>query len=127
MFALRQLFGHQAARYRAVAALPGLVALLFIGHALEDGGLPGAMPYAVIIGCSVWYIARPNWFAWGVLFLLFFAYVCAVASVPQNGPMGEWLFFLFLGFAPASLLVVARPRGAVPSTATGPANSLPDA
>ena len=95
---------------RGLAILPGLVAVAFIGHAIEDAGIIGAIPYIVIILLSVSYLIRPMVILWVPLFCAFVMYTLAVAIHPENGPRSEWIVFVLLGFVPAVLLCLARPR-----------------
>jgi hypothetical protein len=106
----RFLFGRKNASLRGLALIPALVALLFVGHAIEDGGPSAATPYIVIIILSASYVVRPTVLAWILLFTAFAAYGVIVAGLPANGPRGEWILFMLLGFGPALLLWVARPR-----------------
>src|SRR5262245_32967512 len=95
---------------RGLAVVPGAIALLIVGHAVEDAGLVGAVPYLVIVALSASYVFRPTVAAWGLLFTAFAAYGIIVAALPQNGPTDEWVLFMILGFVPAALLWIARPR-----------------
>ena len=107
----RFLFGRTRASMRGVAAVPGGIALLFLGHAIEDAGLLGAAPYIVIALVSASYILRPTVVAWVVLFAVFASYGVIVAGLHDNGSPGEWVLFMLLGLVPAALMWVARPRG----------------
>ena len=94
--------------------LPGVVALLFLGHAFEDAGLIGVMPYIVIPVLSGFYVVRPTFICWAPLFTAFLVYGTLVAAHPESGPRGdEWIIFMLLGFVPALLLWFARPRETV--------------
>lgn len=110
MFSVRRLFEKRTARYRGVAVLPGAIALLVLPHAFEDAGPIGAAPYVAIALMSAWYLVRPMWICWGLLFGAFVAYTVAVALHPDNGRFNEWIIFLLLGAVPACLLWFARPR-----------------
>jgi len=92
------------------ALLPALIALLFVGHAYEDAGVLGAIPYVGIIILSSIYVFRPMMILWAPVFAAFVAYFVAVMLHPQNGPVGEWVIFMLLGLVPAVLLWLARPR-----------------
>ncbi len=76
------------------------------GPAYEDAGAFGATPYVGIIVFSIVYIFRPMMILWASVFVVF----VAVASHPQNGPLGEWIIFILIGLVPAILLWFARPR-----------------
>jgi len=89
--------------------IPGLVALLFVGHALEDAGWTGAAPYIAILALSVAGVVWPTILGWALLAVLFLAYGVVVAMHPQNGPLDEWALFMALGFGPAFLLWLGRP------------------
>jgi hypothetical protein len=108
--AARILFGRRRASWRGLALVPGVVALLFAGHAVEDAGPVGALPYLAIILLSASYVIRPMVAVWLPLFGAFVAYGVIVAGLPENGPRDEWILFMLLGFVPAALLWVARPR-----------------
>jgi len=41
---VKLLFGRRRTPLRWLAAVPGLVALAFLGHAWEDAGILGALP-----------------------------------------------------------------------------------
>jgi hypothetical protein len=60
-----------------VALWPGAIALLFLGHALEDAGPIGAAPYVAIALTSASNL-RPMWFCWPLLFGTFSAYAVAI-------------------------------------------------
>ena len=49
---IRFLFGRRRSSWKVVAVVPGLVALVFVGHVYEDDGLIGATPYLAIIVLS---------------------------------------------------------------------------
>jgi len=104
------LFGRRQSKFRWFALLPALIALLFVGHAWEDGGAGSGLLYIGIIIVCVVYVFRPMLILWLPLFLAFAAYAVAVAFSPQNGPTSEWIIFMLLGFVPAVLLWLARPK-----------------
>lgn len=106
----RFLFGRTPASMRGLALVPGVIALLLVGHAIEDAGLRGAAPYMVIIILSVSYVLWPTVVAWTLLFAAFASYGIIVAGLPGNGPRDEWVLFMLMGFLPAILMWVARPR-----------------
>ena len=91
--------------------VPALVALLFVGHALEDAGWTGAAPYIAILALSAVGIIWPTILGWALLVLPFLVYGVVVAMHPQNGPPGEWVLFMGMGFAPVLLLWLGRPWG----------------
>ena len=109
---VRALFGKRSARVRGLVLVPGLVALVFSGHAFEDGGWTGAAPLFAIIALSVIYAIRPMLVIWLPLFGVFAIFGLAVAFHPDLAALGEWFIFLALGFVPAALLWFARPRPA---------------
>ena len=107
---LEVLFAKRHARFKWVVALPGAVALLFLGHALEDGGLSSAAPYAAVVLLSALYLLRPMLIAWGPVFAAFVFYSVAVLVNPDNGgPRSEWITFLLMGIVPVVVLWLARP------------------
>jgi hypothetical protein len=110
--AIDVVLGRRTSRLRWLVLLPCVVALLFVGHAAEDSGAVGAAPYMAIIILSVWYVVRPTLLAWALLFATFLSYGLLVASRPDGNAQGEWVLFMSLGFIPAILLWVARPRPA---------------
>jgi len=89
--------------------IPGLVALLFVGHAFEDAGWAGAAPYIAILALSVAGVVWPTILGWGLLAVPFLAFGVIVAMHPQNGPLDEWGLFMAMGFGPAFLLWLGRP------------------
>ena len=105
----RFLFGQRRSSRRVVATLPGVVALLFVGHAYEDGGLSGAVPYVITLLLNVSYVFCPTLLAWILLFGAFVFYTAVVATHPASGSRGEWVFFILLGLIPTLLLWLARP------------------
>jgi hypothetical protein len=110
---LHRLIAKRRARIRGVALLPGVVALLFLDHAIEDAGLIGAIPYIVIPVLSAFYAVRPALICWAPLFTAFLVYGTLVAIHPESGPPEEWMIFMLLGFVPALLVWFARPRETV--------------
>lgn len=88
---------------------PAVVALLFVGHAAEDAGAAGAATYVGIIVLSLIQAVWRTVVGWLLLFAPFVAFGIVVAVNPQNGPFGEWLLFMALGFGPALALWVGRP------------------
>lgn len=109
------LFATRRARHKWVVLLPGALALLFLGHAFEDGGLTAAAPYAGITLVSALYVIRPMLILWAPIFAAFVFYAGAVLVSPENGPRSEWIIFMLLGIVPALLLWLARPRDIVAS------------
>lgn len=107
---VRFLFGGTRTSMRGLAGVPGGIALIFVGHAAEDAGLSGAAPYVAIILLSTSYVFWPTVVVWVLLFAAFASYGIIVAGLAQNGPTGEWVVFMLLGFVPAALMWVARPR-----------------
>jgi hypothetical protein len=107
---LKFLFEKRHSPLRWCAALPSLIAILFIGHAYEDAGVLGTIPYVAIIVFSLIYIYRPMMILWAPVFIAFLVYFVAVALHPQNGSVGEWVIFMLLGLVPAVALWFARPH-----------------
>jgi hypothetical protein len=108
---MRRIVAKKPAQLRGLAALPGLAALLVVGHAYEDAGPIGASLYVAIMLMSVMYIARPMWICWGPLFAAFVVYAVLVLLHPDASRMDEWVIFTVLGTVPAVGLWIARPRG----------------
>ncbi len=108
---MRFLFGKRTTRLRGLAIVPGVVALLFVGHAYEDSGPEGAMLYVILILLSITYVIRPMVVAWLPLFLAFAAYSFLVGRAPWDRYWNEWLIFLLIGIVPTISLWLARPRG----------------
>ena len=102
-------FGKRRTPLRWVAVLPGLIALVFLGHAFEDAGFIGALPYIVIVFVSVAYVIRPRVILWILLFGVFVLYAVLVALHPGNGPASEWVDFMLIGSVPAILMLFAWP------------------
>ncbi len=88
---------------------PAAMALLFVGHAAEDAGAAGAAMYVGIIAVSLIQAIRRTVVGWLILFAPFLAYGGVVAASRENGPFGEWLLFMALGFGPALALWLGRP------------------
>lgn len=107
---LRTLFAKRRARFKGVMALPGVVALLFLRHAFEDGGVASAVPYVSIVLLSGLYLFRPMLILWAPVFAAFVFYAGAVLVNPDHGPRSEWIIFLLFGIVPALFLWLARPR-----------------
>jgi hypothetical protein len=103
------IFGRTSAPGRRLALIPGVIALLLVGHAIDDAGIRAAVPYVAVAILSASYAIYPTIVAWAVLFAAFAGYGVAVAGFGGNGPRNEWFLFLLLGFGPAALLWVARP------------------
>jgi hypothetical protein len=117
---LKVLFEKRPARFKWVVALPGAVALLFLGHALEDGGLSSAAPYAAVVLMSALYLLRPMLIVWGPVFAAFVFYSVAVLVNPDNGgPRSEWIIFLLMGIVPVVVLWLARPGTVADASLTG--------
>jgi hypothetical protein len=88
-----------------------LLALLFVGHALEDAGWTGAAPYFAILGLSAAGVVWPTIVGWALLVVPLLVYGVVVAMHPANGPVEEWVLFMGMGFAPVLLLWLGRPWG----------------
>jgi hypothetical protein len=106
----RTLIAKRQTRLKGLAVFPGIVALLFVGHAFEDAGPTGAAPYIAIALISASYVVRPMWITWLPLFATFSVYTVLVAANPGLGPASEWVVFLLVGCVPALLLWIARPH-----------------
>jgi hypothetical protein len=110
---MRSLFAKRRARLKWVVALPAVVALLFAGMALEDGGVAAAAPYVCVVLMSGSYVFRPMMILWAPVFAAFVAYAVLILVNPLvnpgNGSLNEWFIFLLLGIVPAILLWLARP------------------
>ena len=89
--------------------VPGLVALAFLGHALEDAGVMGALPYITIPVLSLAYLIRPMVVLWTPLFGFFALYTGLVATHLDGIVVGERIIFLSLGFIPSVLMLLAWP------------------
>jgi hypothetical protein len=114
----RFLFGRRYPKARGLAAVPGLAALMFVGHAWEDAGAEAAVPYIAIIVLSATYIIRPMVVAWFPLVCAFLWYRIAVARSSSAGSRGEWVFFLLLGFVPVAVLLIACSPAKAPQPVT---------
>lgn len=106
---LKVLFAKRRARFKWLVALPGAVALLFLGHAFEDDGIVAAAPYVAVVLMSTLYLFRPMLILWAPMFAAFVFYTVTVLVYPDNGPRSEWIMFLLLGIVPAVVLWLARP------------------
>ena len=86
---------------------------MFAGLAVDDAGVAGAAPYAVMALLSVLYLIRPMFALWAPVFAAFVVYASLVLVNPlvdsANGPWTDWLIFLALGIMPAIVLWLARP------------------
>jgi hypothetical protein len=89
--------------------LPALIALLFVGHAAEDGGGGAALLYLGVVGLCIVQAIWPTFVGWALLFAPLLAYAIAVALNPDSGPRSEWVLFMSLGFVPAFALWLGRP------------------
>lgn len=93
--------------------IPGVIPLLFIGHAIEDAGHSSA----VVLGAfSVLCVAQAIWptiLGWVIIFAPFLGFAIMVALSRGSGPVGEWILFMMFGFVPAVLLWLGRPWRAV--------------
>ena len=102
---LRQLLEKRDARWKGLVAFPGFVALVFVGRAVEDGGVLGTILVTFLIGGSAVYFLRPMVVLWIGLFSSFLAYPAVLGVRP-------WLLYLVCGILPVIFLWVARPRPA---------------
>src|SRR5262245_31406161 len=89
-----------------IAILPGLSALVIVGHAFEDAGLVGALPYIAIIAISIVYLFRPSVILWMALFGSFALYAGLIALYSDEGFRNE-VFLIVL--VPAILMLFAWP------------------
>lgn len=89
-----------------IAIVPGLIALLFLGHAFEDAGLVGALPYIAILAISVAYLFRPMVVLWIALFGLFAFYAGLIALSTEEGLLNEGFIIALI---PAILMLFAWP------------------
>ena len=89
--------------------LPALVALLFVGHAVEDAGPAAAVPYLGVVGLCIVQAIWPTIVGWALLFAPLLAFGIMVAFSPESGPRDEWVLFMSFGFVPAFALWLGRP------------------
>src|SRR5262245_3932230 len=89
--------------------MPGAIALLFVGHAYEDGGPVSAAIYGAIVVLSIVQSVRSTILGWILLFGPFAAYVVAVALSAERDPIDEWLLFLTLGLVPVVAMWAGLP------------------
>ena len=94
--------GKRRTPLRWVAVLPGLIALVFLGHAFEDAGFIGALPYIAIVFVSVAYVIRPRVILW---IMLFGVPLGVLVTLGDNA--GQTTF----GGTPVSLLVAYADSG----------------
>jgi hypothetical protein len=97
---------------RWIYIAPALGALLFVGHAWEDAGLVGAVPYALAFLLSFASILRPTRIAWIVLAILYGTYLVLLMSAVTQVQFGEWFAFFLAGAIPCAALWWGRPRRA---------------
>jgi hypothetical protein len=89
--------------------LPALIALLFVGHAVEDAGAAAAAPFLGVVGLCIVQAIWPTIVGWALLFVPLLAFGIMVALNPENGPRDEWLLFMSFEFVPAFALWLGRP------------------
>lgn len=99
-------FGKRWTPLKWIAIIPGLVAFVFLGHAFEDAGLFGALPYIAIVAISIGYLFRPRVILWIFLFGSFALFAVMIAVTMENGLMNEWFL---TGVIPAILMLFAWP------------------
>jgi hypothetical protein len=92
------------------AYLPiALVSAFFALYGLGDEGFWAACPFLLLLLVCLLQSLYPTLVGWAVLFGLSVAYTLAVALSPENGPRGEYIFFLLCGAVPAVVLLCLRP------------------
>src|SRR5262245_12438064 len=99
-------FGKRWTPLKWITILPGLIALVFVGHAFEDAGLFGALPYMAIISISVAYLFRPMVIIWVALFGSFAFYAGLIAIYSDQGFLSEGFL---IGLVPAISMLFAWP------------------
>ncbi len=88
---------------------PAVVALLFVGHAIEDAGPGGVVILRGLVAfCAVQALWR-SILGWALLFGPFLGYGLVVAVSREGGPWDEWIILMLLGLGPALLLWLGRP------------------
>lgn len=90
-------------------AAPALVALLFVGHAAEDGGVSAAAPYVALVSLGLVQALWTTILGWVLLFAPLLGYGLLVAASYDSGPLDEWPIYLLLGLGPAFVLWLGRP------------------
>ena len=99
-------FGQRMTPLKWIALVPGLIALFFLGHAIEDAGLVGAFPYIAILAISIAYLFRPMVILWMLLFGAFAFFAGLIAFGTEEGLLNEGFLF---GAIPAILMLFAWP------------------
>ena len=89
--------------------IPVVVALLFVGHALEDAGPGGAVIFGIPVALCAVQALWPTVLGWVLLFGPFLGYGLVVAVSPEAGPLDERIIFMLLGLGPALILWLGRP------------------
>jgi hypothetical protein len=95
---------------RWLALVPVLPPLLFVGHALEDGGLLGALPLATVAVLCLVQSLRPTVLGWVFCMSPWLAYTVLVVVQAMQNPAAEMAFFLLIAILPCGALWLARPR-----------------
>src|SRR4026207_1778464 len=104
------LFGKRRTAFRVLSLIPAFIAFVFLGHAFEDGGIAGALPYFAIVLAGITYVVRPMVMLWLPLFGLFVFYAILVATSPSStGSSNEWIIFILIGLIPAIAMLFAWP------------------
>ena len=104
------LFGKRTTPLRWLALVTNLVTVPFLLLSVEyNAGLQGTLPYIALVALSVAYVVRPMVAIWVPIFGWFAYYALDIALHPQHLTKGDWIFFTFLGLAPAILMLLAWP------------------
>ena len=112
---LKAVFQHRpdAARW---AYLPvAFVSVLFALMGWDDGGFSAVWPFSLLLIVCLIQCSYPTLLGWGLLLAPCLAYAVVVAFSPENGTIGDYIFFLLCGAVPAAVLLFLRPRTNAPS------------
>jgi hypothetical protein len=89
---------------------PALVSFLIVGHALEDAGWQGAIPYGILLLVSLMQLVRPTVIGWFICILPFIVFLCLLLIVAPRNAIIDWRESLLIGVIPTLALLWAHPR-----------------